>query len=146
MLKREITYEDFNGETVSEYFYFNLSKTELLELEHEYDRGFAANIEAIVEAKSNKELVAEFKKLILLSYGKKSEDGKRFIKNDELREEFSQTAAFNELFISLATDETAAATFINGIVPKDMAQSIDEAKKTKTTAELALEQSNPETA
>jgi hypothetical protein len=146
MLKKEITYEDFNGETVTEYFYFNLSKTELLELEHEYNRGFTANIEAIVEANSTKELVAEFKKIILLAYGKKSEDGKRFIKNDELREEFSQTAAFNELFISLATDETAASAFINGIVPKDMAQTIDETKKTKTTAELALEQSNPESA
>jgi hypothetical protein len=142
MLKREITYEDFNGEKVSEYFYFNLSKTELIELEHEYDRGFAANIEAIVEAKSTKELIAEFKKLILMSYGKKSEDGKRFIKSDELREEFSQTAAFNELFIQLATDENAAAIFVNSIVPKDMAQSIE---KQKTTAELALEQTKTET-
>lgn len=142
MLKHEITYEDFNGDTITEYFYFNLSKTELIELEHEYDRGFASNIEAIVEAKNTKELISEFKKLILMSYGKKSEDGKRFIKNDELREEFSQTAAFNELFIKLATDDAAAAAFVNGIIPKDMAKSIEENTKTKSTAELALEQAN----
>lgn len=139
MLKRDVTYEDFNGDTVTETFYFNMSKTELVELEYEYEGGFGATLEKIVQAQDNKSLISEFKKLILLSYGQKSEDGKRFIKNNELREEFAQTAAFNELFMELATDETAASTFINSIVPKDMSAVIEQEIK-KSTAQIALEQ------
>lgn len=141
MLKRNISYEDFNGEKVTETFYFNLSKSELVELEYGYSDGFSASLEAIIEAKDNKALIAEFKKLILFAYGQKSVDGKRFIKSDQLREEFEQSAAYSELFMELALDENAAATFINGIVPKDMSKVVEqEANKIKTTAEIANEQ------
>jgi hypothetical protein len=124
MLKREITYENFNGEKVSETFYFNLTKSEMLELEVSYYGGLEATIKRIVEAKDNKSLVEEFKKIILLSYGVRSDDGKRFIKNDTVREEFSQTAAFDELFIELATNDQAAVNFIQGVLPRDMVQNI----------------------
>jgi hypothetical protein len=124
MLKREITYENFNGEKVSETFYFNLTKSEMLELEVSYYGGLQATIKRIVDAKDNKSLVEEFKKIILLSYGVRSDDGKRFIKNDTVREEFSQTAAFDELFIELATNDQAAVNFIQGVLPRDMVQNI----------------------
>lgn len=135
MLKRNITYEDFNGDTVTEVFYFNLSKSELMELELEYKGGFGESIQRIIEAKDNKSLIAEFKKIILLSYGIKSDDGKRFIKSDQLREEFTQTAAFNSLFMELATNENSAVTFLNGIIPKDMlaeAQKLELVNKEKS--------------
>jgi len=128
MLKRNITYEDFNGDTVTDTYYFNLSKTELLELEVSYDGGLEAAIQRIVEAKDNQALVQEFKKLVLLSYGEKSEDGKRFIKNDEAREAFSQTAAYDALFMELSTDDKAAVDFIQGILPKDFVKAAAEAK------------------
>lgn len=128
MLKREIEFEDYNGDKTSEIFYFNISKPELIELEVMYDQGFGKMLERIVEEKDNKELVRHFKELVLLAYGQKSEDGKRFVKSDQLREEFSQTAAYSELFMQLATDDNAATVFLKGILPKDVAGEIDKAE------------------
>jgi hypothetical protein len=130
MLKREIEYEDFNGVKTTDVFYFNISKPELIELEVEYEQGFGKLLEDIVEAKNNKELVKQFKAIVLMAYGQKSEDGKRFIKSDQLREEFSQTAAYNALFMELATDDNAAVVFLQSVLPKDMVGDIDAAKLT----------------
>lgn len=127
MLKREIAYEDFNGNQVIDTFYFNISKTELIELEVEYQEGFGVMIQKIIDAKDNKALIKQFKEIILLAYGQKSDDGKRFVKSDQLREEFSQTAAFNTLFIEFATDDKAAAIFLKSVLPRDMIGEIDKA-------------------
>jgi hypothetical protein len=120
MLKRTIMFEDFNGVQSTEVYYFNLSKSELIELEVGYKAGLQAALTKIIEAEDKASLIAEFKKIILLAYGIKSEDGKRFIKSDELRKEFEQTAAYQQLFMELALDESKAAEFINGVLPKDM--------------------------
>lgn len=120
MLKRDITYEDYDGQTVTETFYFNITKSELVELEVSHKKGFAEAMQDIIKANDNKTLIAEFKKLVLLAHGVKSDDGKRFIKSDESRTEFSQTAAYNALFMEIATDDDAAVEFIQGILPKDM--------------------------
>lgn len=120
MLKREIKYEDFDGVEQTDVYYFNISKPELIELEVEYPEGFGGMIQRIVETKDNKELIKQFKELVLLAYGEKSADGKRFIKSDELREQFSQTAAYQSLFVELATSDTAAVDFLKGILPKDI--------------------------
>lgn len=130
MLKRSITYEDFNGNTQTDEFYFNLTKSELVELEAGYEGGLEATIRRIVEAKDNAALIREFKRIILAAYGERSEDGKRFVKNEELRNEFTQTAAYDALFFELATNETAASDFIKAVLPKDMAAEIE-----KTEAE-----------
>jgi len=133
MLKRPITYEDYNGETVTETFYFNLSKPELVELEVEVDGGFGKSLQSIIEAQNFKALIAEFKKIILMSYGVKSDDGKRFIKSDKLREEFTQTNAYNELFMELAQDDKKAAVFLTAVLPADMRGDFDQAlPKAKT--------------
>ena len=126
MLKKTIDYEDYNGNKVSESFYFHLSKPELIELEVDYDKGLAAEITKIVETDNNKELIAIFKRIIALSYGVKSADGKRFSKSDDIREEFLESPAYVELFMELATDADAAAEFIKGLMPADMAASIEE--------------------
>lgn len=127
MFKRDVTYEDFDGEEVTETFYFNLSKRELIQLEVEYKEGLRDALQRIVKSNDNKTLVAEFQKIVLLAYGIKSDDGRRFIKNDTIREEFSQTAAYDSLFMDLAMNDTAAAAFINGIVPKDLAAEVEKA-------------------
>jgi hypothetical protein len=124
MLIRPIKYTDFDGVEHTETFHFNLTRAEVVELEVGKKGGLDEFIRDIVKTQDNAALVAEFKRIILLSYGQRSEDGKRFIKSDALREEFSQTAAFDELFIELATSDTAAATFIQGILPKDMQEEI----------------------
>ena len=123
MLKREIKYTDFDGNKASDTFYFNITKSEIVELEVERDGGMEGYIKRIINAEDNHALVAEFKKIILLAYGQKSPDGKRFIKTDQLREEFSQTAAFDELFIELATKDGAAADFFIGVLPADVSQA-----------------------
>jgi hypothetical protein len=120
MLKRSITYEDYNGESLTEDFYFNLSKPELIELEVEFEGGFGRSLQNIIKAENTKALIHEFKRIILLAYGIKSEDGKRFIKSEQLREEFVQTDAYAQLFMELATDDKAASDFLTAILPKDM--------------------------
>jgi len=126
VLKKTITYKDFNGEEVSEDFFFHLSKAELVELEMSHKGGLSAALERIIAAEDNQGIIAEFKNIILTAYGKRSEDGKRFIKNQELRDEFTSTEAYSTLFMELVTDTDAATAFINGIIPADM---IAEAEK-----------------
>ena len=121
MLKREITYEDFNGNKVTDVFYFHISKPELIELEVEYPKGLTSWIEKIIKTNDHKELMKLFKEIVLLTYGEKSEDGKRFIKSDELRTAFSQSPAYSVLFMELASQDEAAVDFLKGVLPKDMA-------------------------
>ena len=122
MLKKTITYEDFNGETVSEDFFFHLSKAELVELELSHKGGLSEALQRIVAAEDGKGIVQEFKNIILSAYGKRSDDGKRFVKNQQVREEFESTEAYSALFIELVTDTDAAIEFINGIIPSGMAE------------------------
>lgn len=125
MLKETITYEDYNGVTRTEDHYFNLTEAELMEMEMSMNGGLAEMIQRIVAAQDAPSIIKIFKDMILKAYGQKSLDGKRFIKNDALREEFSQTEAYSQLFMKLATDADAAAKFVNGIMPAKLA---DQAK------------------
>lgn len=120
MLKKTITYTDYNGVERTEDFYFNLNKAELMEMELSTTGGMAEMIQRIVRAQESPAIIKIFKELVLKAYGQKSPDGKRFVKNDELREEFSQTEAYSQLFMELATNDEAAAKFVNGIMPSDV--------------------------
>lgn len=117
MLKKTITYVDYNGSERTEDFYFNLSKAEVMEMEMGTEGGLTEMINRIIAAQDAPTIIAVFKKFILKAYGQKSPDGKRFIKSDELAEAFSQTEAYSQLFMELATDADKAAEFFNGIVP-----------------------------
>lgn len=117
MIKRTIEYTDFNGNKRTEDAYFNLSKVELIEIEKSIEGGLSNSIKKAIEDDNIKDLLHLFKNIILKSYGKKSEDGRRFIKSKELSEEFSQTVAFEELYFKLATDSTMASEFVNGVIP-----------------------------
>ena len=120
MLKKTVTYTDYNGVERTEDFYFNLSKAEVTEMELSVDGGLAQMLENIVNSKDNKEIVRMFKELVLKAYGEKSPDGRRFIKNKELSDAFSQTEAYSEIFMELALNEQAAADFVNDILPKSL--------------------------
>ena len=126
MLKKTITYTDYNGNERTEDFYFNLSKAELSEMELSAEGGLAETLKRIIAAQDGKQLVAIFKDLVLRSYGEKSPDGKRFIKSEELRTAFSQTEAYSDLFMELATNDKAAVEFVNGIVPSDVSAASKE--------------------
>lgn len=118
MLVKKVTYTDYKGVKREEELYFNLSKAEVAEMELSHDGGLSEHIKKIVSAQSGKDIIALFKDLIIKSYGVISDDGKRFIKNDKLREEFVQTEAYSDLFMELASDADAASAFVNGIIPQ----------------------------
>lgn len=122
MLKKTITYTDYNGSERTEDFYFNLSKAEVMEMEMSTSGGLAGMIQRIVAAQDAPAIIKIFKDLILKAYGVKSPDGKRFIKSEELSTEFSQTEAYSILFMELSTDADAASEFVTGIVPVDKDQ------------------------
>jgi hypothetical protein len=124
MIKETITYTDYNGVERKEDFYFNLTKAEIMEMEMSTQGGLAELIQRIVAAQDQPAIIKIFKDLIIKAYGVKSPDGKRFIKNAEVVDEFVQTEAFSQLFMKLATDADAAAKFVNGVVPADMAKQI----------------------
>lgn len=139
MLKKTITYTDFNDEEVSEDFFFHLSKAELVELEMSHEGGMSEALQRIVDAEDGKSIVAEFKSIILGAYGKKSTDGRRFVKNQQIREEFESSEAYSTLFMELVTNADAAAEFMNGIIPQGMAE-----EAAKVTALQAAPDPEPE--
>lgn len=124
MLKKTITYTDYNGLSRTEDFYFNLTKAEIMEMEMMTTGGMSAMIQNIVSAQDTPAIVKIFKDMVLKAYGIKSADGKRFIKNDDVRAEFEQTEAYSILFMELATDADAATKFIEGIVPADVSKEL----------------------
>lgn len=122
MLCKSIKFEDWNGVEREEDFYFNLSEAELMELELMSSGGFTNMMKTIIQKKDVPRLMKTFKELILKSYGEKSLDGRRFQKSEELSEEFMQTPAYDILFMELCTNADSASAFVNGIVPKKLAE------------------------
>ena len=126
MIKKTVTYTDYNEVERTENFYFNLSKAEVMEMEMSTEGGMAESIQKIVDAKDAPAIIRVFKDLVLKAYGVKSDDGRRFMKTkpDGTRyaDDFKETEAYSQIFMELATDADAAAKFINGIVPADLAQ------------------------
>ena len=124
MLKKTIKYTDYNGVERTEDFYFNLNKAEIMEMQLTTVGGLDAYLKKIISAQDMPTLMRIFKDLVLKSYGVKSDDGRRFIKNEKLREEFEQTEAYSILYMELSTDAESAAAFVNGIIPADVAKQL----------------------
>ena len=120
MLKKTVSYVDYNGVERTEDFYFNLSKAEVAEMELSVEGGFSKMLEDVVKSKDNVKIVNIFKQLVLKAYGEKSADGRRFVKSEELAQAFTQTEAYSEIFMELALDSNAAAAFVNGIMPANL--------------------------
>lgn len=128
MIKKTITYTDFNGTPRTEDAYFHVSKAELLEKQFDVDKDgkeiqFTDVLTRIGEEKRPSELVRIFRMLIEWSYGVKSEDGRRFTKTPEVLAEFTESPAFSTLYMELATDAEMASAFTSGILPDDMKNS-----------------------
>ena len=126
MVVKKIKYTDFNGVEREEEFMFNLTEAEITEMELTTDGGLSDSIKKIISAQNTPEIIKTFKMLLLKSYGEKSADGRRFIKSEELTEAFTQTNAYSQLFMELATDDKAAIAFINGIIPDSMRERVAE--------------------
>lgn len=131
MIKKTITYTDFNGNERTEDFYFNLTKAEITKMELSTKGGLAEMIQRIVAAQDTPAIIEVFEDLIKRSFGVKTPDGRGFSKKAEDLDAFMATEAYSQLFMELATDADAAAKFVNGVVPADMAKqaAIEAAKK-----------------
>lgn len=125
MLREVIKYTDYNGTVREEPFYFNFTKAELLQMELSVKGGFHTYVQRIVDAQDTVTLIKIFKDLIDASYGVKSDDGKRFVKNEEVLDEFRQTEAYSELFMKLASDADEASRFVNGIFPAELQEEVN---------------------
>lgn len=121
MLKKTMTTVDFGGTERTEDYYFNLTKAEIMEMQLCTDGGFVETVKKIVEAKNQLELTHLFKKIICASYGVLSPDGRKFVKNQQVLDDFMATQAYSDLYIELLSgDGEAAEDFVNGILPKDL--------------------------
>ena len=137
MLTKTITYTDYDGMERTEDFWFNLSKTELTKLDAELPGGVLGVLRKIIDKKDRKALVDFIETLILRSYGEKTLDGKRFVKTPEMAEEFMQTPAYDELFMSILSDTDSQTSFINGVIPQSMAKEIEQTDKKQVENALA---------
>lgn len=124
MIKKTVTYTDYNGVERKEDFYFNLTKAEVMKLQLGTVGGLSAMLQKIIDTNDVPTLMNIFEDLVLKAYGVKSDDGRRFIKNDEVRAEFAETEAYSQIYMELAFDAKAAAEFVNGIIPADVAKAI----------------------
>ena len=124
MLKKTITYMDYNDQERTETFYFHLSEAEIAEMELSTKGGLQETLKRIIDSKDIQELSKLFKNLILKSYGVKSPDGRNFIKNEEVLNDFIQTPAYSDLYMELATNADAAINFVLGLLPKKLVDNI----------------------
>lgn len=133
MFKKTVTYIDYNDVERTEDFYFNLSKAEMTEMELTKEGTLSEWMQKVIDAQDVPELVKLFKEIVLKSYGEKSPDGKRFIKNEEVRAAFEQTEAYSQIFMELVGDAEAASEFVNGIMPADVRQAAAKIEEKETT-------------
>ena len=120
MIKKTITYTDYNGNERTESFYFNLNKAELIRMEMSVKGGLLETINRIIAAQDGPELFKIFEDLIQKSYGVKDTDGRGFVKKQEYLDDFMATEAYSELITELVTKEGAASDFINGVISSDL--------------------------
>ena len=131
MIKKTVTYTDFDGNERTEDFYFHLTEQELTEWELSVDGGLSGVLRRIVNSRDDKKLMEIFKDLLLRSYGVKTPDGRGFIKNEEVLNSFKYTQAFSDIYMELATDDKAASEFVNGIIPANLVTAANEEMKVK---------------
>ena len=120
MLKKTITFKDYNDVERTEDHYFNLKKSELLELQLSVEGGLTQYIQKLISQQDMPKLMELFKKIVKAAYGVKSDDGRRFMKSEEIFKEFEETEAYSELFMEISTDDKKAAEFFNAIIPPEL--------------------------
>lgn len=137
MLKETTTYTDYDGTTVTEEMHFNLTQFELTEIamglpdkltDHINTADSpAAIVEKIVTVLGKKGLLDFVKRMVIKAYGikKKGVDGKvKFVKNEEITEEFANSMACHNFIMELVTDNDKSNAFFNNIVPSEMAPQV----------------------
>ena len=125
MIKKTINYTDYNGNHRKMDAYFNLTKAELVRMQAGTSGGLDEKLQQISDAKNGNAAIDVIEDVIKRSYGIKTDDG-GFVKKQEYLEAFMATEAYSELFMQLLTDDVAAAEFIKGVIPADLAKQAAE--------------------
>lgn len=120
MYVKKIKYTDYDGNEREEKYYFHLNKAELMKMQFSVKGGFEAHLKRLLETKSEPEVMKIFEDFVDKTYGVKSVDGKTFIKNEQVLNEFKQSEAYSEFFMELISDKKAQLDFIKGIMPDAM--------------------------
>lgn len=128
MLKKTIKFKDLDGNQLEEDFYFNISKAELAEMEIAEARhgGMSAVLQKIIDEEDGKKVIELLNEIIKTAYGVRSDDNRKFIKNDEVWEDFYHTDAHSELLFELYSNPTEAAAFMRGVVPPELSEKMDD--------------------
>lgn len=134
MLKRTIKYKDLDGNDLEEDFYFHYSTGEATELRITLGDNIQAKIQRLIESENTKEIVQIFKDIIADSIGRRSDNGKSFIKNQQIREEFMGSDAYSELLLWLFERTENMSNFVNGIFPANMQQRVGEIVQQRETS------------
>lgn len=119
MFSDTIEYTDFDGNPRKETLYFNISSAEAIDLEMKYPGGYVNKLRRDIDRQDNAEIMQDYKDFIHLSYGIKSDDGRRFIKSPEIYEEFVSTEAYTEFYLKFLGDPDYALKFIVNTFPTD---------------------------
>ena len=141
MYAEKVTYTDYNGNERTDTLYFNLTKSEMMRLDLEMDGNLREYLIRISESRNGKEIMEMFDKVLRLAYGVKSDDGKRFMKGDDIYKAFTETEAYNEFFFKLVTDASYAGKFIDGVV----AEGLKNVTINNTTSQLHVVENSAET-
>lgn len=124
MIKKTVTYKNFNDVEVTEDCYFNYTESQLADLEMSVGGGLSATLRSLSAAQNETELYKFFRQLILGAYGIKSADGRKFMKSKEISEDFEQTAAYNAIFMELVTNTDKAIEFVNNLIPESLKEKM----------------------
>lgn len=133
MIKKTVTYKDLNGKERTETFYFHYFESEIMDMEMSSEGGLAERIQRIIDAKDQASLLKVIKKFVIDAYGIKSDDGRRFIKSQEVKDAFVECPAYSKIYMELLTNDELAAEFVNKVVPEDMAAQLAEIVARKST-------------
>lgn len=139
MYVKEVEYTDFAGIKRKERHYFNLTESEVLKMEYGEDKSLAQTIKDMMDANDQPAIMRKFDEIISVAYGVRSDDGREFMKSPELTNKFMHSAAYNEIFIQMATDAKEVAAFVNAVIP-DMKRVIDAAEKNQEENERYLQE------
>lgn len=136
MFKKTIKYKGYNGEDFEDTFYFNLNKAELSRMELTQNGGMINLLKNIIETKDQKRMIEIFEEVIELSFGYKSADGKRFVKDPEKFKEFKETEAYVNMYMEMLQNTDACIAFFKGILPEEAQSAATEENIKKQLEEL----------
>lgn len=126
MFSREFEYTGYDGQPKKDTYWFNLSEAELYEIELSSIRGFTGEMTKLLQEERTKEIVDKFKGIILGSVGVVSSDGRKFLKSEEIKEDFYRSRAYEQLFVELVSSGAKLAEFLKGAIPEDLRQRMEE--------------------